>query len=80
MLKHPIAWCGATQTHGWCMTDLLECPLCSQEHDPNVLISHSKGKAFVYVAAACTRQEVTSAIWIRDGRCFVAGILSEKKK
>jgi hypothetical protein len=23
MLKHPIAWCGATQAHGWCMTDLV---------------------------------------------------------
>jgi hypothetical protein len=70
----------------WLVRDRpLECLLRSQEHDPaiydpTVFISHSKGKAFVHLATACTRQEVTSAIWIRDGRCCVASVLSEIKK
>jgi hypothetical protein len=81
MLKHSIAPPGATKAHVWFVTDLLKYLLRSQERDPNCFDNpfQRKGPLFM-LAAACTRQEVSCAIWIRDGRCFVAGVLSQKKK
>jgi hypothetical protein len=82
MLKHSIAPPGATETHAWFVTDLLNaCLLPSQERDPNCFDNplQRRGPLFM-LAAACTKQEVSSVIWIRDVRCFVARVLAQKKK
>jgi hypothetical protein len=57
MLKHSIALLGATQTHAWFMTDLVNALLLSQECDPNCFDNpfQMKGPLFM-LAAACTKQ------------------------